>query len=150
MDIRFLQKNEYPPKFTDKSIKQYLSKKIINLPRDTESSKIEENIEHFKLTFIRKFSKLTEDKIRKLTKQFFKESTDIEIVFSSFRLACLFSTKDKVPYGLKFYFIYPFLCAGRNTSYVAESYRNISTMTHEHLETDKNSNIYRHLRKHPQ
>ena len=62
----------------------------------------------------------------------------------------LFSTKGKVPYGLKSYVIYNFLCAGCNASYVGEIYRHISTRTHEHLETDKSSNIYRQLIKNPQ
>ena len=75
---------------------------------------------------------------------------NIKIVFSTFKLASLFSTKDKVPYGLKFYVVYKFLCAGYNASYVGETYRHISTRTHEHLETDKSSNIYRRLLKNPQ
>ena len=59
----------------------------------------------------------------------------------------LFSTKDKVPYGVKSYVVYKFLCTGCNASYVGETYRHISTRTHEHLETDKSSNIYQHLLK---
>ena len=39
---------------------------------------------------------------------------------------------------------------GCNASYVGETYRHISTRTHEHLETDKSSNIYRHLLKNTQ
>ena len=81
--------------------------------------------------FIGKFSKFIENKLKKLTKQFCKEGSNIKIVFSTFKLASVFSTKDKVPYGLK-------------------SYRHISTRTHEHLETDTGSNIYQHLLKNPQ
>ena len=72
------------------------------------------------------------------------------MVFSTFTLPSLFSTKDKVPYGLKSYVIYKFLCTGCNASYVGETYRHISTRSHEHLETDKSSNIYQHLLKNPQ
>ena len=78
------------------------------------------------------------------------EETNIKIVFSIFKLTFLFPAKDKVPYGLKSCVIYKFLCAGCNSSYVGETYRHISTRTHEHLETDKSSNIYRHLLKNPQ
>ena len=95
-------------------------------------------------------SKFTENKLWKLNKQFCKEETNIRIVFSIFKLAFLFPAKDKVPYGLKSYAIYKFLGAGCNYSYVGETYRHISTRTHEHLETDKSSNIYRHLLKNPQ
>ena len=145
-----LQKNEYPPKLIDKSVYRYLSKKISNKPSETDPIKTNENIRYFKLPFIGKFSKFTENKLQKLTKKFCKEGTNIKIVFSIFKLASLFSTKDKVPYGLKSYVIYKFLCAGCNASYVGETYRHIYTRTHEHLETDLSSNIYRHLLKNPQ
>ena len=82
-----------------------------------------------------------------MTKQFCKEGTNIKIGFNTFKLKSLFSTKDKVPYALKSYVVYKFLCTGCNGSYVGETYRHISTRTHEHLETDKSSNIYRHLLK---
>ena len=85
-----------------------------------------------------------------MTTQFCQEGNNIKNVFSTFKLASLFSTKDKVSYDLKSYVIYKFLCAGGNASHIAETYRHISTKTHEHLETDKNSNIYQHLFKNPQ
>ena len=103
-----LQKNEYPPKLIDKSVYRYLSKKIINKPSETDPVKANDNIRYFKLPFIGKFSKFTENKLQKLTKQFCKEGTNIKIVFSTFKLASLFSTKDKVPYGLKSYVVYKF------------------------------------------
>ena len=130
-----LQKNEYPPKLIDKSVYRYLSKKIINKPSETDPIKTNENIRYFKGTFS-KFIK------NKLTKQFCKKVTNIKIVFSTFKLASLFSTKDKVPYGLKAYVVYNFLCAGCNASYVSEAYICNTTRTHEQLETDKSSNIY--------
>ena len=34
-------------------------------------------------------------------------------------------------------------------SYVGETYAHIPTRTHEHLETDKNSNNYQHLLNNP-
>ena len=145
-----LQKNEYPPKLTDKSVNKYLSKKIMNKPSETVPSKIKENIRYFKLTFIGKFSKFTENKLQRLTKQFCKEDTNIKIVFSIFKLVSLFSTKGKVLCGIKSYVVYKFVCAGCNASYVDDTYRHISTRTHEHLKTDKSSNIYRDLLKNPQ
>ena len=145
-----LQKNEYPPKLIDKSVYRYLSKKIINKPSETDPIETNENIRYFKLPFIGKFSKFTENKLQKLTKQFCKEGTNIKIVFSTFKLASLFSAKDKVPYGLKSYVVYKLLCAGCNASNVGETYRHFSTRTHEHLETDKSCNIYRQFLKNPQ
>ena len=142
-----LQKSKYPPKLINKSVNRYLNKKIVNKPSEIEPSKTKENIWYFKLPFKGKFSKFTENKLQNLSKQFCKEVTIIKIIFSTFKLASLFSTKDKVPYGLKSYVIYKFLCAGCNASFVGETYRHISTRTHEHLKTDKSSNIYWHLLK---
>ena len=107
-----------------RSFNRYLNQKIMNKPSETEPSKTKETIWYFKLSFIGKCSKFTENKLQKLTKQFCKEGTNIKIVFSTFELASLFSTKDKVPYGLKTYVIYKFLCAGCNASYVGETYRH--------------------------
>ena len=119
----------------------------MNKPSETNPSKTKENVRYFKLPFIENFFKFTGNKLQKLTKKFCKKSTNIKIVFSTFKLASLFSTKHKVPYGLKSYVLYKFLCPGCNASYVGETYRHISTRTHEHLETDKSSNIYQHLLK---
>ena len=145
-----LQKSKYPPKLIDKSVNRYLNKKIVNKPSEIEPSKTKENIWYFKLPFKGKFSKFTENKLQNLSKQFCKEVTIIKIIFSTFKLASLFSTKDKVPYGLKSYVIYKFLCAGCNASYVGEIYRHISARPHGHLEIDKGFNIYGHLLKNQQ
>ena len=95
----------------------------MNKASETEPSKTKENIQHFKLPFINEFSKYTENKLQKLTKQFRKADTNIKIVFSRFKLASLFATKNEFPYCLKSYIIYKFLCAGCNASYVGESYK---------------------------
>ena len=71
-------------------------------------------------------------------------------VFSILKLASVFSTKDKVSCDLKSYEIYKFLRAGCNVSYLDKTYRHISPRTYEHLQTDENSNNYRHLLKNPQ
>ena len=82
-----LHKNEYPSKSIDKSVAKYLSKKVMNMLSEAEPRKTEENTRYFKLSFIRKFSKFTENKLHKLT--------NIKIVFRIFKLTSLFSTKDK-------------------------------------------------------
>ena len=85
-----LQKNKYPLKLIDKSINKYLNNKIIKKPSETEPSKAKKNIRYFKLPLIGKFSKFTENKLQKLTKQFFKEGINVKIVFSTFKLASPF------------------------------------------------------------
>ena len=86
-----LQKNEYPPKLVGKSVSRYLSNKLINKPSETDPSKTNENIRYSKLPFIGIFSKFTENKIRKFTKQFCKEGSNIKIVFSTFSTVSFFS-----------------------------------------------------------
>ena len=81
-----------------------------------------------------------------MTKKFYKEDSNIKIIFNTFKLASPLSTKDKVLYGLEYYVVYKFLCPGCHTSHVGETYKHISTWTHEHLETDKKSNIYQRSR----
>ena len=122
----------------------------MSMPTETEPRTTKENIPYFKLPFIEKYSKLTKNKLQKLTEQFCQEDTNIKIVFSIFKLASLFSTKGKVSYDLNSYVIYKFLCAGDNASYVGKNYNHIYTKTHEHLETDKNSSSFQHLLKNPQ
>ena len=104
----------------------------MNKPSETYPSKTKENIWYFKLPFIGEFSKFTENKLRKLTKKLCKEGTNIKIVFSTFKLASLFSTKNMVPYSVKSHAVYKFLCVGCNASYMGETYRHTSTRTHEH------------------
>ena len=116
----------------------------------TEPSKTQKNIRYFKLPFIEKFYKFTENKLQKLTKQSCKEVTNINMVFGTFKLASPFSTKDKVPYGLKSYAVYKFLCASCNTSFLGKTNRHIFTRNREYLETDKSSDIYQQLVKNPQ
>ena len=116
----------------------------------TEPSKTQKNIRYFKLPFIEKFCKFTEKKLQKLTKQSCKEFTNINMVFSTFKLASLFSTKDKVPYVLKSYAVYKFLYASCNASFLGKINRHISTRIREYLETDKSSDTYQQLVKNPQ
>ena len=63
----------------------------MNMPSKTEPGETKENIQYFKLSFIGIFFY----KLQKLTKQFGKEGTNIKIFLSNFKLAALFSTKDK-------------------------------------------------------
>ena len=65
------------------------------MPSDTEPSKTKENIQQFKLRFIGKLSKFTENNLQKLTKQFCKDSTNIKVVFRTFKLASLFQQKKR-------------------------------------------------------
>ena len=56
------------------------------------------------------------------------------------------NVKDSIPRSLRSNVIYKFLCAGCNSVYVGETSRHLSTRVHEHLHSDKNSHIYKHLK----
>ena len=71
---------------------------MMNKASETGPSKTEENIRYFKLLFIKEFSKYT-------------ENNNVKIVFRTFKLASLFSTKYEFPFRLKPYVIYKFFCA---------------------------------------
>ena len=53
--------------------------------------------------------------------------------------------KDSVPRSLRSCIVYKFTCAVCNSVYVDETCRHISTRVREHLFTDENSHVYKHL-----
>ena len=99
---------------------------------------------HFKLPFIGRYSLVTQKKLHLLVKRYCR-SLNVRLVFSSFKANNLFSAKDPVPNGLLSRVVYKFVCAGCNASYIGETNRHLSTRVHEHLVTDKASNIFKHL-----
>ena len=56
------------------------------------------------------------------------------------------NVKDTVPTSLRSNVVYKFKCAECNFSYVGETSRYQSKQVHEHLSTDKSSNIFKHLK----
>ena len=80
---------DYNPQLIDNSVNKYLSKKIVNMPSKTEPNKTKENIQYFKLSFIKKFSKFTKIKLERLTNPFCKEGTNINFIFGTFKVASL-------------------------------------------------------------
>ena len=56
------------------------------------------------------------------------------------------NVKDSIPRSLRSNVIYIFICAGCNSVYVDETSRHLSTRVHEHLHSDKNSHIYKHIK----
>ena len=53
--------------------------------------------------------------------------------------------KDSVPRSFRSNVLFKFICAECNSAYVSETSRHFSTRVQEHLSTDKNSSIFRHL-----
>ena len=56
------------------------------------------------------------------------------------------NVKDTVPRSLRSNVVYKFICAECNSAYVSETSQHLPTRVREHLSTDKNSNIFKHLK----
>ena len=64
----------------------------------------------YKLPYIANFSIQTKKKLNNIILKYCKPNTNIELVFSSFQISALFSMKDRVPFDLRSYVVYKFLC----------------------------------------
>ena len=98
----------------------------------------------FKLPYLT-FSNFTKRKIHTLVKRYCK-NLEINLVFSYFKIKNLMNVKDSVPKSLRSNVIYKFKCVECNSAYVGETSRHLSTRVREHLHSDKNSHIYKHLK----
>ena len=99
---------------------------------------------YFKLPYLA-LSTFTKRKLHTLVKRYF-ENLEIKLVFSSFKTKSLMNVKDSIPRSLRSNVICKFICAGCNSVYVGETIRHFATRVHEHLHSDKNSHIYKHLK----
>ena len=95
------------------------------------------------------FSKLAQKKINAMLKRFCKPEIKIKLVFGSFKISSMLSTKDKIPSELESFVVYKFVCSGCNANYIGETCRQLTTRIHEHLVTDKASQVLKHLNSSP-
>ena len=144
-----LKRNSFPYHVIDKVTKCFLTK--INLSKHppisvnaTIDSANDSNVRYYKLPFIGNHSKLTSIKLNKLCKRFCKD-INIKLVFTSFKIKNLFQVKDLIPMSLKSFVVYKFTCAGCNARYIGETTRHLTTRIKEHLVSDKNSHIFKHI-----
>ena len=141
-----LQRNSFPNHLVDKIIKGYKNK-FSSRPTQNDTSSTGVNttgIRYCKLSFVGDFSTVTRKKLKNLLGVFCKV-IDIRIVFSSFKIKNFFSFKDSIPDALKSLVVYQFTCTGCNSRYIGETSRHFATRVKEHLSTDKNSHVYKHL-----
>ena len=101
---------------------------------------------YYKLPYIGEFSNHVSRRINKLIKKVCKKDIKIQLIFIPFKIGSCFSLKDRPLSSLKASVVYKFVCASCNASYVGETSRHLSVRINEHLNTDKNSHIYKHLR----
>ena len=98
------------------------------------------NRTYFKLLDIGRYSSITLKKLRNIIHRYCN-NTDIK-----FEISKLFSNKDKVPNPLKSHVIYLFECADCKERYFGENNRHLQTRVNEHLQADRNSQIFKHLK----
>ena len=137
-----LQKNSFPTHLIDKYIKDCLDKNQEPNLEKTPS----ETPRYYKLPYIGEYSNLVSRRINALIKRLCKKDTKIRIIFTPFKIGNCFSLKDRPLFSLKANVVYRFVCASCNASYVGETSRHLSVRINEHLNTDKSSHIFKHLR----
>ena len=104
------------------------------------------NIEtrYFRLTYIGMYSKVTQNKIEKLSKRFCKNGK-IKLIFTNDKLSQTFTYKDSYLSVLSLKVVYKFVCASCNASYVSQTHRHLTARIDEHFGKDKKSHMYQHL-----
>ena len=73
------------------------------------------------------------------------KNTNIKTAFPPFKVGDLFSVKNSLPKYPKYFIVYRFTCPGCNASDIGKTTHHLSKRIKEHLETDSNSHIFKHL-----
>ena len=139
--FHIFKRNQYPESLMSRLFKSYLNNAHNS---NTSASPTDNSTIHFKFPFVSIFN-FTQRTVRMLAKTYCK-NPNIKLAFSSFKVRNLISVKACVPRSLRSCVVYQFTCAGCNSLYIGEKSRHSSTQVREHLFTDKNSNIFKHLK----
>jgi len=67
----------------------------------------------------------------------------------SFKIKNHFSYKDFIPFNIKSFLVYKFVCTNCQVSYIGETTRHFQTRIEEHMKKDKQSHIFKHLSSNP-
>ena len=138
----------FPFRLIEKSIKKFLNKKL-ELNQISKISETEEKEKRYvKLPYIGQISKITKIKIMKIMKKFCKNNINVNIVYNTCKIKSFFSLKDAVPKCFMSGVIYKFKCQECKSCYVGRSHKYFSDRQKEHMDTDKNSAIFKHLKNH--
>ena len=141
-----LQTNEFPLKVIDKSISNYLCNNVFKQKENEQMPLLESTKKLFyKLPYIGSFSIQTKKKLNNIVLKYYNPNTNIELVFSSFKISSLFSMKGSVPFDLRSYIVYKFVRGSCKADYVGRTKQHLSTRIKEHFEIDKKSHVYKHL-----
>ena len=141
-----LQKNEFPLKLIEKNISNYLCNNVFKKKENEQMPLLQSTKKRFyKLPYIGNFSIQTKKKLNNIVLKYRNPNINIELVFLSFKISSLFSMKDSVPFDLRSYVVYQFVCGSCKPDYIGRKKRHLLTRIKEHLETDEKSHVYKHL-----
>ena len=99
----------------------------------------------YKLPYVGNFFIQTKKKFNNIVLKNRNPNTNIELVLSSFKISSLFSMKDIVPFDLRSYVVYKFVCGSCKADYIGSTKQHLSTRIKEPFETDRKSHVYKHL-----
>ena len=141
-----LMKNCYPlhiiNRVCDTAINKFSANKAISNPN---KNKNDSQIHYISIPYIGSISVKLNNKIRNLFKKYCKKDSSIKISFKTFKLKSYFSNKDVVPKNLCSCVVYKFVCVSCNACYIGETIRHFQTRINEHVKSDTNSMIFKHL-----
>ena len=152
---RTLQKNMFPMNLINQVIgkfTQHYQQNSTNCDTNTPTATIPAPTvtpRYYKLPYIGTYSDITKAKVKDLIVKYCNEKVNVKIIFNTCKISQYFSNKDRIPNDLMSHVVYKFICPSCNAGYIGETARHLSTRAHEHMETDKNSSVYKHLRANP-
>ena len=123
-------------------VRQFLDKKLSK----TVNEKIPENgqeTRYVTLPYIGHYSNNATGKIREVIKRFCKEKVNIRLGFTTNK--SYFSTKHPLPKCFKSNVVYSFVCTRCHSCYVGHTHLHYNTRCEQHLGSDENSSIFKHL-----
>ena len=138
-----LIRNLFPSRFIDKCVRQFLNKKILKEGKEVLPEGLETR--YITLPYIGDYSKVARNKVKELITRFCKENVNIKLVFTICKVKNYFSTKDPLPMCYKSNVVYSFVCARCHSCYVGRTHIHFDTRCGQHIGTDKNSSIFKHL-----
>ena len=134
-----LRRNLFSSKVIENVVRKFLNNNFTS--NSPQSAAHKENCLYFKLPHISPFSITTQYRIKKFADTFCS-NLDIKLVFIPFEIEGWFGIKDHIPAGWRLQVTYTFSCAGCSACYAGETNRHIATRIHEHLSSDKHSQIF--------
>ena len=76
---------------------------------------------------------------------FCKDKVNIKLVFTTCEVMSYLSTKDPLQSGFKSNVVYSFICARCHSSYVGRTHIHYNIRCGQHLSSDKNFSVFKHL-----